>query len=93
VAGLDYNNWLKLLLAGNPQRPIGSALVYREFEQTNKALGISIIGCGASLAHGTLKVFEQENCLRSLRFILASLIAMPNGAGNTEFHHLNSGDD
>jgi hypothetical protein len=76
-----------------PQCPIGLTLGYREFELADKALGVSIIGWGASSAHGTFQAFEQENCACLLRSILASLVAMPNGAGNTEFHHRYRGDD
>src|SRR4051794_35076306 len=64
---------------------LGNALL------ANKALGVAIIGWGASSAHRTHEAFRQECRSRLESSILAPLIRMKDGTRYRELHELDGG--
>src|SRR5262249_31636514 len=73
------------------QRSIRPAFGYRELKLADKALGVAIIGWGASSAHRTHEAFRQQCRSRLESSILAALIRMKDGARYRELHELDGG--
>src|SRR5260370_42660135 len=76
-----------------PKGVIRSSICYREFEQTDKALGLAIIGRSSCPTYGLHKAFLQEQGTGPFSTILLALITVPDAARNSEHHRLDQLSD